>query len=93
MHSFLVEQEGPNPVPIWNNEWGYSTEDSEAVRAAYVEKGVKMLDTQFPYLGGWAYYQLHDTVNEPTSHEDNFGLLHYGFEPRPSFAAFVAGMI
>ncbi len=51
-----------------------------------------MLDTQFPYLEGWAYYQLRDTVNEPTSHEDNFGLLHFGFEPRPSFAAFVAGM-
>jgi len=93
MHGFLVEQEGPNPVPIWNNEWGYSTEASEAVRAEYVEKGVRMLDTQFPYLEGWAYYQLRDTVNEPTSHEDNFGLLHYGFEPRLSFAGFVAGMI
>jgi hypothetical protein len=92
MHGFLVEQEGPETVPIWNSEWGYSIEDSEAVRADYVEKGVRMLDAQFPYLEGWTYFQLRDTSNEPLNPEDNFGLLHYSFEPRLSFAAFIAGM-
>jgi hypothetical protein len=90
LHKLLVEQE--SPVPIWANEWGYSLEDSETVRAEYVEKGVRMLDTQFPYLEGWAYYQLRDTVNEPLNKEENFGLLHYSFEPRLSFAAFKVGM-
>jgi hypothetical protein len=93
LHAFLVEHEGASPVPIWATEWGYSLEDSEAVRAAYVEKGVRMLDTQFPYLEGWAYYQLHDTVNAPAEKEENFGLLTHGFEPRLSFAAFEAGML
>jgi hypothetical protein len=91
LHKLLVEQE--SPVPIWANEWGYSLEDSEAVRAAYVEQGVRMLDTQFPYLEGWAYYQLRDSVNAPAKKEENFGLLNYGFEPRLSFAAFEAGML
>jgi len=92
LHKILEEHEGASPVPIWSTEWGYSIEDSEAVRAEYVEKGVKMLDTQFPYLEGWTYYELRDAIEEPLSHEENFGLLHYGFEPRLSFAAFKAGM-
>ena len=92
IHKFLEEREGSNPVPVWASEWGYSIEDSETVRAQYVEKGVEMLDTQFPYLNGWSYYQLRDTVDRPTNKEQNFGLLHYSFEPRLSFAAFKAGM-
>jgi hypothetical protein len=63
------------------------------VRASYVETGVRMLDTQFPYLDGWFYYQLRDTAFAPTDKENNFGLLQYGFLPRLSFAAFKAGML
>jgi hypothetical protein len=92
IHKFLEEREGSNPVPVWASEWGYSIEDSESVRAEYVEKGVEMLDTQFPYLNGWSYYQLRDTVDAPAKKEHNFGLLRYSFEPRLSFAAFKAGM-
>jgi hypothetical protein len=54
-------------VSIWNNEWGYSLEDPELVRAEYVEKGVRMLDPPFPSLEGWAYYQLRDTVSSATN--------------------------
>jgi hypothetical protein len=90
MHAFLVEH--GVTVPIWNNEWGYSTENSETVRAQYVEKAVRMMDTQFPYLEGWNYYQLRDTALG-TGFEENFGLLQYGFLPRLSFAAFAAGML
>jgi alpha-tubulin suppressor-like RCC1 family protein len=93
LHTFLQEREGSNPVPVWATEWGYSIEDSESVRAEYVERGVRMLDEQFAYLEGWAYYQLRDTVDNPTDKEENFGLLHYGFQPRLSFAAFEAGML
>jgi hypothetical protein len=88
VHKFLEEREGASPVPVWATEWGYSLEVSETVRAKYVEKGVKMLDTQFPYLEGWSHYQLRDTVNAPADKEENFGLLERSFRPRPSLAAF-----
>ncbi len=93
LHNFLKEHEGTSSVPLWAGEWGYSLEDSETVRADYVKKAVEMLDTQFPYLEGWAYYQLRDPVYAPTEKEQNFGLLQYGFLPRLSFAAFKAALL
>jgi len=83
----VLKEEGSS-APIWTSEWGYSLEDSETVRAEYVKKGVKMLETQFPYLEGWAYHQLRDTVNAPGDKEENFGLLERSFTPRRSLAAF-----
>ena len=86
----LLEEYGHSSAPIWVNEWGYSIEDSETVRADYTRKGVELLDS-FPYVEGWAYYQLRDTYTGLGA-EENFGLLRYGFLPRLSFAAFKAGM-
>jgi hypothetical protein len=78
-------------APIWVNEWGYSIENSESVRADYTRKGVELLNS-IPHVEGWAYYQLRDT-ELGSGQEENFGLLQYGFLRRPSFAAFQAGML
>ncbi len=87
-HNVLVEH-GVGSTPVWANEWGYSTEDTEAVRAEYTKKGVELLDG-ISYVEGWAYYQLHDP--EGTGKEESFGLLKHDFTPRPSFAAFKEGL-
>jgi hypothetical protein len=85
-----VLQEEGSSAPIWTTEWGYSLEAPETVRAAYVGKGVKLLATQFPYLEGWSYYLLRDTVNASADKEENFGLLKQSFRARRSLAAFKA---
>src|SRR5205823_3995837 len=87
----VLKEEGSS-APIWASEWGYSLEDSEAVRAEYVKKGVQMLDTQLPYLEGWSYFLLRDTVNAPAEKEENFGLLEQSFTPRRSLTA-LQGML
>jgi hypothetical protein len=101
-HMFLTER-GVGTKPIWINEWGWSNgpgEPNETVRAEYVQKGVELLDKgvglldkTFVHPEGWAYFLLRDTVNNPTNKEHNFGLLEYSFVPRPSFAAFQAGLV
>jgi hypothetical protein len=85
----VEEAHGLTAKPIWVNEWGYSNEDTETVRAEYTQKGVEVLDG-FSYVEGWAYYQLHDP--EGSGHEESFGLLKHDFSRRPSFAAFTAGL-
>ncbi len=82
----IKEAHGLTWDPIWVNEWGYSNEDTEALRAEYTRQSIAALRYDYPYVTGWAYYQLHDP--EGKGHEESFGLLKHDFSRRPSFVAF-----
>ncbi len=78
--------------PIWVNEWGYTNQTSEPNRANFTKEGAELLSgSTFPYVEGFAYYQLRDQGTGSGS-EENFGLLTEAFVQKPPFNKFKGGI-
>lgn len=78
--------------PLWLTEFGF-TACNLAACASLAEQADLLSRTllalrDFPYVRGAIVYQLRDTTNDPSSWENNFGLLREDFTRRPAFAAF-----
>jgi polysaccharide biosynthesis protein PslG len=104
LHSFLggIEKlhlfqtaNGDN-TPEWVTEFGWPVGTSagantEAQQAEYIEKAFALV-AELPYVTAATAYRLRDMGTDPSNPEDNFGLLHQNFTPRPSYAAFKRAM-
>ena len=85
------------PKPIWVTEFGWTTgtasgwQVSEQKQADYVRKSLPLLGA-YSYLKSAVLYNLRDKGTNPTSHEENFGLLNHNFTPKPAYAALRQGI-
>lgn len=79
-------------TPIWVTEFGWTTGSSsgwrvsEADQAQYVRDAFPVLGN-LPYVKGAVVYNLRDKGTDPSSHEDNFGLVRRDFSQKPAYAA------
>jgi polysaccharide biosynthesis protein PslG len=94
MHLFQVAN--GDSTPEWVTEFGWPVGTSpgantEAQQAEYIEKAFALV-SGLPYVTGATVYQLRDMETNASNAEDNFGLLHQDFTPRPSYAAFTRAM-
>jgi hypothetical protein len=105
VHSFLggiealhrFQLANGDTTPEWVTEFGWPVGTSpgantESQQAQYVEEAFGLLNA-LPYVQGATVYQLRDMGVDPSNPEDNFGLLHQDFSPRPAYAAFKAAML
>lgn len=79
-------------TPLWLTEFGFTACDQPrcvtlAEQADLLERTVLAL-RDMPYVRGATVYQLRDTTDDPSSWENNFGLVRRDFTRRPAFAAF-----
>jgi polysaccharide biosynthesis protein PslG len=84
-------------TPEWVTEFGWFTGTStgavtEQLQAEYTEKAFGVLNG-FSYVKGATLYQLRDMAVSLSDPEDNFGLLHNDFTPRPAYAALKSAML
>ena len=78
--------------PLWATEFGYPACDhapcqTPAEQADLIGRSVLALGA-LPFVRGASLYELRDAVDDPSSEDENFGLLRHDFAPRPAFAAF-----
>jgi hypothetical protein len=98
----LMAQYGDGGKQIWFTEFGFNTSTATVAGGAW-QAGVSelaqasMLTSAFqilqsvPYVGVVIVYNLRNNYwghDNPTSVEDNFGLLHTDFSPKPAYSAF-----
>jgi hypothetical protein len=93
----LFQQANGDGTPVWVTEFGWPVGTSpgantEQQQAEYVEKAFGLLN-MLPYVGGATLYQLRDMGTDAANAEDNFGLLHQNFAPRPAYTAFKNAML
>jgi hypothetical protein len=94
MHLFQLAN--ADNTPEWVTEFGWPVGTStgantEVQQAEYIEKAFALVSA-LPYVTGATVYQLRDMGTNASNPEDNFGLLHQDFTPRPSYAAFTRAM-
>jgi hypothetical protein len=103
-HSFIgqlqalhaAQQAVGDNTPIWVTEFGWPTGTSKGANteqqsADYLQQAFSIL-SGLSYVRGATVYQLRDMGSNPADPEDNFGLLHRDFTPRPAYAAFKQAM-
>ena len=85
----------PTPPPVWDTEWGYSSEwygdaggHDPAARALQAQRTSREL------LSAWAlgfpmeiYYDIRDDGTDPTNAEHNFGLIQNDYTDKPAVIA------
>jgi hypothetical protein len=88
-------------TPVWATEFGWQTSTyrntapgailsgvTEAIQAEFLGRALRMLNTSSYGLGfveGAIVYSLRDTGTNLADVNQNFGILHYDFSPKPSF--------
>ena len=85
--------------PIWITEFGYSTTTEsnwlggvdEETQADYLTRSYRILESD-PYVEVACWYNLRNNFWAPDADtwEDQLGLLHADFSPKPAFTAFAA---
>jgi hypothetical protein len=78
--------------PLWLTEFGFTACNYDACaslkeQADLISRSVLAL-RDFPYVRGATVYQLRDTTTDPSSWENNFGMVREDFTRRPAFEAF-----
>src|SRR5204862_3155917 len=84
-------------TPVWATEFGYPTgagpqwHVSEAEQAGHFLRDFADIDA-LDWVAAAVIYDLRDDGTDPGNMEDNFGLLHRDFSPKPGYAAASMGL-
>ncbi len=85
-----------NPPPVWDTEWGYSSQwyGGDAGGHAPAAWAMQAQRTSRELLTAWAlgfpmaiYYDIRDDGTDPTYDEDNFGLIQNDYSDKPAIVA------
>jgi hypothetical protein len=88
----IMVANGDGDKQIWGTEFGAPTGNagdavSEAAQAQLVTQGYAKWKT-LPFAGPLFWFSFRDAGRNLGDREQNFGLLHFDFTPKPSFAAY-----
>jgi polysaccharide biosynthesis protein PslG len=93
MHAVL-RAHGDGHKSLWLTELGFSSCGngdrwcvSEQQQATYVADSLRIV-RGWPFVEAAVIYNLRNKGSNPTDREDQFGLLHHDFTPKPAFGAF-----
>jgi hypothetical protein len=87
------------PPPVWDTEWGYSSEwyapdAGDAGGHAPSARALQAQRAQRELLSAWAlgfpmeiYYDIRDDGTDPNDDEDNFGLIQNDYSDKPAIVA------
>jgi polysaccharide biosynthesis protein PslG len=84
-------------TPVWATEFGYATgagpqwHVSEADQAFHILRDFADIDT-LHWVATAIIYDLRDDGTDPANMEDNFGLVHRDFSPKPGYGAAGLGL-
>lgn len=90
----VMEANGDADKHIWISETGWQTSTAgdwpvtEEQQARYLTETYERVLNEFPYVDAVMIYDVRDDGTNPASPEDNFGLLHRDFTPKPAYNAF-----
>lgn len=89
----IMEANGDGGKHMWISELGWSTGTfyqgvTEAKQAEYTRQAYERLINEFPYVDALMVYNARNKGTDPTSKEDNFGLMRSDYSPKPSYSAF-----
>lgn len=90
----IMVAHGDGAKQIWGTEFGAPTgassaSVSEAAQAHLVTAGYAKWKT-LPFAGPLFWFSFRDAGTNAADREQNFGLLHFDFTPKPSFTAYKA---
>jgi polysaccharide biosynthesis protein PslG len=88
----IMKANGDGKKKIWVTEWGAPTGTSsqsmsEAAQAELVRAGLTRLKT-WSWAGPSFLYNFRDKGTNLSDREQNFGLVHYDWSPKPAYSAF-----
>lgn len=88
----IMVANGDGDKQIWGTEFGAPTGNagdsvSEAAQAQLVTQGYAKWKT-LPFAGPLFWFSFRDAGRNLGDREQNFGLIHFDFTPKPSFAAY-----
>jgi polysaccharide biosynthesis protein PslG len=88
----IMEANGDGKKKIWATEWGAPTGSSsqsmsETAQAELVRAGLTRLEA-WSWAGPSFLYYFRDKGTNLSDREQNFGLVHYDWSPKPAYAAF-----
>jgi hypothetical protein len=93
MHAVL-RAHGDGHKSLWLTEFGFSSCGngdrwcvSERQQATYVADSLRIV-RDWPFVAAAVVYNLRNKGSNPTDREDQFGLLHHDFTPKPAYGAF-----
>ena len=88
VHNVMLDR--GDSSPIWLTEFGWNTSTSgvsPATQATYVTEAYTQMQS-WPFVQGGLYYELQDEGTDPTSSEQNYGLLYNGGSQKPAAGAY-----
>jgi hypothetical protein len=92
----IVASAFPTPPPVWDTEWGYSSQwfGGDAGGHAPAAWAMQAQRASRELLTAWAlgfpmeiYYDIRDDGTDPTNDEDNFGLIQNDYSDKPAIVA------
>jgi polysaccharide biosynthesis protein PslG len=97
MHEVL-RRHGDGHKSLWLTEFGFSSCGdgdrwcvSEQQQADYVADSLRIV-RNWDFVAAAVVYNLRNKGTDPTDREDQFGLLHRDFTPKPAYAAFARAL-
>jgi polysaccharide biosynthesis protein PslG len=97
MHE-LLRRHGDGHKALWLTEFGFSSCGegdrwcvSEEQQAQYVADSLRIV-RGWDFVAAAVVYNLRNKGSDPTRREDQFGLLHHDFTPKPAYGAFAKAL-
>lgn len=85
----LMQDYGDGNKPIWISEFGFTTTvNSEQEQADYLKGTLEILETKYPEVKAFFWYDYKDDCTDTSNAECNFGLVRTDLSKKPSYIAY-----